>query len=97
VGDVLLRRTRLGLIAARELVGDVECAPGGDRSLPSDRGRAADRDPTADVAPVMDRVPVVGRVAELLAGELGWSERRTGTESSAFMVEARLEGILVGA
>jgi glycerol-3-phosphate dehydrogenase len=65
VGDVLLRRTRLGLIAARELLGDGE-------SL----------------------TPSVGRVADVLAGELGWSHDRTAEEASRFLEEAHLEGIL---
>jgi glycerol-3-phosphate dehydrogenase len=66
VGDVLLRRTRLGLIAARELLG------GGGELTPS-----------------------VGRVADVLAGELGWSRERTAAEGSRFLEEAHLEGILV--
>jgi glycerol-3-phosphate dehydrogenase len=66
VGDVLLRRTRLGLIAARELLGE-------DGGL----------------------TPSVGRVADVLAGELGWSNERTVTETQSFLQEARLEGILV--
>jgi glycerol-3-phosphate dehydrogenase len=65
VGDVLLRRTRLGLTAARELLGD-----GHDATAP------------------------VGRVAEVLAGELGWSRERTAAETARFLEEARLEGIL---
>jgi glycerol-3-phosphate dehydrogenase len=67
VGDVLLRRTRLGLLAARELLGD------GD-----------------------ELTPAVARVADVLAGELGWSGERTALEASRFLEEARLEGILVG-
>jgi glycerol-3-phosphate dehydrogenase len=55
VGDVLLRRTRLGLLAAREL-------------------------------------PVEG-VAEVLAGELGWSRERAERESERFLAEADAEGI----
>jgi glycerol-3-phosphate dehydrogenase len=66
VGDVLLRRTRLGLLAARELLGD------GD-----------------------ELTPAVGRVADVLAGELGWSRERTAIETTRFLEEARLEGILV--
>jgi glycerol-3-phosphate dehydrogenase len=68
VGDVLLRRTRLGLLAARELLGD------GAR-----------------------RTPAVGRVADVLAGELGWSGERKAAETERFLEEARLEGILVEA
>jgi glycerol-3-phosphate dehydrogenase len=66
VGDVLLRRTRLGLLAARELLGDGE-----------------------------DLTPAVGRVADVLAGELGWSRERTAVETARFLEEAHLEGILV--
>jgi glycerol-3-phosphate dehydrogenase len=66
VGDVLLRRTRLGLIAARELLGDGEA-------------------PTASVR----------CVADVMAGELGWSLERTASETSRFLEEARSEGILV--
>jgi glycerol-3-phosphate dehydrogenase len=66
LGDVLLRRTRLGLIAARELLGEGS-----------------------------DRAPRVGGVAGVMAGELGWSERRTAEETERFLEEARLEGILV--
>jgi glycerol-3-phosphate dehydrogenase len=66
VGDVLLRRTRLGLIAARELLGE-------------------DGEMTA----------CVGRVADVLGGELGWSNERTIVEAHSFLEEARLEGILV--
>ena len=58
IGDVLLRRTRIGLLAAREL-------------------------------------PVV-RVADVLAGELGWTEQRTEAEIGRFAAEAELEGIAPG-
>ena len=58
VGDVLLRRTRLGLLAAREL----------------------SEDP-------------VRRVADVLAGELGWSEQRMREEVERFAEEARAEGL----
>ncbi len=62
VGDVLLRRTRLGLLAARELS---ESGVGGP----------------------------VSRVADVLAGELGWSEQRTREEVERFAEEARAEGL----
>jgi glycerol-3-phosphate dehydrogenase len=55
IGDVLLRRTRLGVLAARKL-------------------------------PVQS-------VAEVLAGELGWSRERTERESERFLAEAHAEGI----
>jgi glycerol-3-phosphate dehydrogenase len=62
VGDVLLRRTRLGLLAARQL----------DASSPD--------------GPVW-------RVADVLAGELGWSAQRTRVEVERFADEARAEGL----
>jgi glycerol-3-phosphate dehydrogenase len=58
VGDVLLRRTRLGLLAARELEGDP-----------------------------------AHRVADVLAGELGWSSERRAREIERFAEEASAEGI----
>jgi glycerol-3-phosphate dehydrogenase len=58
VGDVLLRRTRLGLLAARDL----------------------SEDP-------------VRRVADVLAGELDWSEQRTREEVERFAEEAHAEGL----
>jgi glycerol-3-phosphate dehydrogenase len=61
VGDVLLRRTRLGLLAGREL-----------------------SRPDAD-AP--------RRVAEVLARERAWDERRTAQEVRSFHEEAAAEGI----
>jgi glycerol-3-phosphate dehydrogenase len=64
VGDVLLRRTRLGLLAGRELA-EVERA-----------------------APL--------RVAQALAPELGWDERRVGEEVDRFTREAEAEGLFVG-
>ena len=65
IGDVLLRRTRLGLLAARELL-----SAGG----------------------------LLARVADILAGELGWSPERRTLELSRFLEEADAEGILpVGA
>jgi glycerol-3-phosphate dehydrogenase len=69
IGDVLLRRTRLGLLAAHEL------APGraGEVSAP------------------------VRRVADVLAGELGWSAARVVEEIERFAQEARAEGSFDGA
>jgi glycerol-3-phosphate dehydrogenase len=61
VGDVLLRRTRLGLLAGRELTG-----------------------PESDVP---------RRVAQVLAREHGWGERRTEEEIDQFGQEAAAEGI----
>ncbi|MHB8533069.1 MAG: glycerol-3-phosphate dehydrogenase C-terminal domain-containing protein, partial [Solirubrobacteraceae bacterium] len=67
IGDVLLRRTRLGLLAGRELTLAAV-------------GSAAAAEP-------------VQRVGEVLAGELGWDERRLGVELERFAEEARAEGI----
>jgi glycerol-3-phosphate dehydrogenase len=60
VGDVLLRRTRLGLVAPSEA-----CDP-----------------------------PVPLRVARTMAPELGWNERRIAEEASAWIREARSEGLV---
>jgi glycerol-3-phosphate dehydrogenase len=64
VGDVLLRRTRLGLLAASALEADRAGTPS---------------------APVL-------RVADVLAGELGWSAGRVAAEVERFAQEARAEG-----
>ncbi|MGH2855704.1 MAG: glycerol-3-phosphate dehydrogenase/oxidase, partial [Solirubrobacteraceae bacterium] len=82
VGDVLLRRTRLGLLAAHELGGD-HPAPG--RAVAPDPARPA-RDGESGVGPVE-------RVADVLAGELGWSAQRTREEVERFAKEARAEGL----
>jgi glycerol-3-phosphate dehydrogenase len=65
VGDVLLRRTRLWLLAAGELV-----------------SAASDGTPGP-----------VRRVADVLAGELGWSAERTREEIERFAQEARAESL----
>ncbi len=65
IGDVLLRRTRLGLLAARELVGSEGDGP-------------------------------ARRVADVLARELGWDERRREEELVAFTAEAAAEGLATG-
>ena len=63
VGDVLLRRTRLGLVAPREAT-----------------------DPA-----------VAQRIAGAMGLELGWNERRTAAEASAWVREARAEGLVSAA
>jgi glycerol-3-phosphate dehydrogenase len=63
VGDALLRRTRLGLLAAGALTRDREAAR---------------------------------RVAQAMAPELGWDERRVEAETDAWFEEARAEGIDAG-
>jgi glycerol-3-phosphate dehydrogenase len=80
IGDVLLRRTRLGLLAARELAAAdavVDDAAGG--------AGAAAGEPRA-AGPVR-------RVAAVLARELDWSAERTRHEIERFAQEARAEGI----
>jgi glycerol-3-phosphate dehydrogenase len=80
IGDVLLRRTRLGLLAARELTdtrgGPGELAPGA-RNAP---------DSCEHPAPVL-------RVGEVLARELQWSRERLELELDRFAEEAAAEGI----
>ena len=80
IGDVLLRRTRLGLLAARELT-DTRGGPGelgpGARNAPDSCGHPA---------------PVL-RVGEVLARELQWSRERLELELDRFAEEAAAEGI----
>jgi glycerol-3-phosphate dehydrogenase len=80
IGDVLLRRTRLGLLAARELTdtrgGPGELAPGA-RDAPDSREHPAP----------------VRRVGEVLARELQWSRERLELELDRFAEEAAAEGI----
>jgi glycerol-3-phosphate dehydrogenase len=65
VGDALLRRTRLGLLAAREVA-----------------------DPSGTAA---------RRVAQAMAADRGWDERRIEAEARAFLEEAGAEGIVAAA
>jgi glycerol-3-phosphate dehydrogenase len=80
IGDVLLRRTRLGLLAARELT-DTRGGPGqlasGARDAPDSREYPAP----------------VRRVGEVLARELQWSRERLELELDRFAEEAAAEGI----
>jgi glycerol-3-phosphate dehydrogenase len=85
VGDVLLRRTRLWLLAARELGGD---RSGGSAADVADGGMGAPVDRVTDAR----AGDPVDRVADVLAGELGWSAQRTREEIERFAVEARAEG-----
>jgi glycerol-3-phosphate dehydrogenase len=87
IGDVLLRRTRLGLLAARELWAQAETprgAQGGERADERDAGAAASPG------------DAVARVAELLGAELDWDGPRRAAEIEVFRREARDEGIVVG-
>jgi glycerol-3-phosphate dehydrogenase len=63
VGDALLRRTRLGLLAAGALTRDDEAAR---------------------------------RVAQAMAPDLGWDDRRVEGEVGGWLAEARAEGIDAG-
>jgi glycerol-3-phosphate dehydrogenase len=85
VGDVLLRRTRLGLLAARELVAAPEGGgPEGAGTGAGASGAAAGPGP-------------VERVARALGRELGWDEARIRAEIARFAREAAAEGIVVAA
>jgi glycerol-3-phosphate dehydrogenase len=82
IGDVLLRRTRLGLLAARELTSPMG-EPGGLASNSRD-------------APDSREYPApVRRVGETLARELQWSRERLELELDRFAAEAAAEGIAV--
>jgi glycerol-3-phosphate dehydrogenase len=93
VGDVLLRRTRLGLLAARELapdhagVGSGVPGAGADGGVGRPSGSPGAADGEGGVG------SPVSRVADVLAGELGWSEQRTRDEIERFAEEARDEGL----
>jgi len=82
IGDVLLRRTRLGLLAARELTG----AAGEPRELALD---------ARDAPGSREHPAPVRRVGETLARELRWSRERLELELDRFAAEAAAEGIAV--
>jgi glycerol-3-phosphate dehydrogenase len=87
IGDVLLRRTRLGLLAARELL------VGGDGAdLATGAFADSATDAFADLATDAPADPV-RRVAGVLARELGWDAARVGDEIERFAAEAGAEGI----
>jgi glycerol-3-phosphate dehydrogenase len=93
VADVLLRRTRLWLLAAHELdglpVGGAPPREGLPPDGPAPGGSQLDGPPSgADGSP-----GPVRRVADVLAGELGWSAQRTTEEIERFAQEARAEGL----
>ncbi len=110
VGDVLLRRTRLGLLAARALTSDARgaVAPGADvrgavarfdlaGDPPGDRGGPGLAGSLGAAEPPLAEAPdPVSRVADVLARELGWSAERTRAEIERFAEEARAEGIVPG-
>ncbi len=116
VADVLLRRTRLWLLAAHELDGSPR--DGSPRDGLPPEGSSQDGSPTGSGldgsppdGPPPDGSPSGGppparradgppgpvrRVADVLAGELGWSAQRTSEEIERFAQEARAEGFEVG-
>jgi glycerol-3-phosphate dehydrogenase len=82
IGDVLLRRTRLGLLAGRELSDALAAADpghGGDHGADAHAGEGA--------------AAAVRRVGDVLARELGWSRERLQDELAGFAREAAAEGI----
>jgi glycerol-3-phosphate dehydrogenase len=80
IGDVLLRRTRLGLLAAREL------------AAPHAEAIAADG-LSGSLAAAPAASPVQ-RVGDVLAGELSWDPARLALELERFTAEAAAEGIV---
>ena len=85
VGDVLMRRTRLWLLAAHELAGS---PPDGPSGLGSPSAGSSDLGP-----PSSGPSGPVRRVADVLAGELGWSTQRTQEEIERFAREAGAESL----
>jgi glycerol-3-phosphate dehydrogenase len=84
IADVLARRTRLALLAARRLaLPDAVPAPPQD---PADDGAAGGGQPTP-----------IGRVAEVLATELGWNRARAAHQTEAFGAESDAEGLIASA
>jgi len=79
LADLLLRRTRLGLLDARTLLDGGE---GANLKGPLRRRRAPGR-------------AALRRLAEVAGRELGWSRRRREQEIARFYAEARAEGLLV--
>ncbi len=91
VADVLLRRTRLWLLAARELGGSPSGGFDG-RGRGGLDGSRPDGPPPSGAPSEGPPLPV-RRVADVLAGELGWSAQRTAAEIERFAEEARAEGV----
>ena len=90
IGDVLLRRTRLGLLAAKELSDQPGAGHRGpDGAAPDGAARdGAGRAPAA--TPVQ-------RVADTLGRELGWDATRVARELERFAQESQAEGLVVPA
>ncbi len=108
VADVLLRRTRLWLLAARALDGSsLDSSPEGSllgvppEGSPLGSPREGPSLGSSPEGPLPGSLPegpppAVRRVADVLAGELGWSAQRTSEEIERFAVEARAEGLEAG-
>jgi len=100
IGDALLRRTRLGLLAAQALT----LGPSGGGERAGRGGRLGDRTGGAPAraghvgsaalpgATVAGRGSPVERVGDVLARELGWSPERLTLEIGRFAREAEAEG-----
>jgi glycerol-3-phosphate dehydrogenase len=94
VADVLLRRTRLWLLAARELDETGMLVETGMRAKRVSPESVEGEYLPASVGSPPDGPPrPVRRVADVLAGELGWSVQRTTEEIERFAQEARAEGL----
>ena len=86
---MLLRRTRLGLLAARELA---PAAGGGSRP---GRGGSGGGERAGERSGRWSRpAGPVARVAEVMARELGWDRARVELELERFAAEAEAEGML---
>jgi glycerol-3-phosphate dehydrogenase len=95
IGDVLLRRTRLGLLAARKLLD----ADAGDREAQGEEVRGESRSPRRGRLTLRRRRRGAGRaalqrLAEALGGELSWSRRARESAIDSFYAEAAAEGLL---
>jgi glycerol-3-phosphate dehydrogenase len=86
IGDVLLRRTRLGLLAARELTAAHAGGAPRETSAPGASDAAARSGSLESGGPA-------ARVAAVLARELGWGIERTAEELERFAQETHAEGI----
>jgi glycerol-3-phosphate dehydrogenase len=99
IGDVLLRRTRLGLLAAPDLLGAesgarADVAADDVAAARATGGAAAEWISSALATQPAGASPPVRRVAAVLASELGWSPQRVEQELAHFEQEASAEGLL---
>ncbi|HUA73787.1 MAG TPA: glycerol-3-phosphate dehydrogenase/oxidase [Solirubrobacteraceae bacterium] len=89
IGDVMLRRTRLGLLSARQLL----AADAGAGAAADAGGRGAGEAEPRAGGEAHGNGPVE-RVGGTLGAELGWDRERLREEIERFRVEARAEGLL---